>query len=75
MKVSRELKTGIIAILIISLAIWGFNFVKNKSLYEKTRLFYAEYNNVQGLISKSPVTINGLRVGKVAKITFHPTKK
>jgi len=75
LKISRELKTGIIALSIISLSIWGFNFIKNKSLYEKTRIFYAEYNNVQGLMSKSPVTINGLRVGKVSKITFHPTKK
>jgi len=73
--VSRELKTGIIALAIISLSIWGFNFIKNKSLYEKTRIFYAEYSNVQGLIAKSPVTINGLRVGKVVKITFHPYKK
>ncbi len=72
---SRELKTGIIALAIISLSIWGFNFIKNKSLYEKTRIFYAEYSNVQGLIAKSPVTINGLRVGKVVKITFHPYKK
>ncbi|MCF6222493.1 MAG: MlaD family protein [Flavobacteriaceae bacterium] len=72
---SRELKTGIVALAIISLSIWGFNFIKNKSLYEKTRIFYAEYSNVQGLIAKSPVTINGLRVGKVVKITFHPYKK
>lgn len=72
---SRELKTGVVALAIISLSIWGFNFVKNKSLYEKTRIFYAEYSNVQGLIPKSPVTINGLRVGKVVKITFHPYKK
>ncbi|NOQ92797.1 MAG: MCE family protein [Flavobacteriaceae bacterium] len=75
MKVSRELKTGVVAILIIVLSVWGFNFVKNRSLYEKTRTFYAEYSNVQGLIPTSPVTINGLRVGKVTKITFHPTKK
>ena len=75
MKVSRELKTGVIAILIIVLSVWGFNFVKNKNLYEKTRTFYAEYSNVQGLIPTSPVTINGLKVGKVSSITFHPTKK
>ncbi len=75
MKVSRELKTGVVAILIIVLSVWGFNFVKNQSLYKKTRTFYAEYSNVQGLIPTSPVTINGLRVGKVTEITFHPTKK
>jgi len=73
--VSRELKTGVVALLIIALSIWGYNFLKNKSLYKKTRTFYAEYSNVQGLIPKSPVTINGLKVGDVSKITFHPNKK
>lgn len=49
--------------------------MKNRSLYDKTRTFYAEYTNVQGLAPKSPVTINGLKVGTVSEITFHPFKK
>jgi len=49
--------------------------MKNRSLYDKTRTFYAEYTNVQGLAPKSPITINGLKVGTVSEITFHPSKK
>lgn len=49
--------------------------MKNQSLYDKTRTFYAEYTNVQGLAPKSPITINGLKVGTVSNISFHPTKK
>ncbi|MCK5637944.1 MAG: MCE family protein [Flavobacteriaceae bacterium] len=75
MKISRELKTGIAVILIIALSIWGFNFLKDRKLYDKTRDFYVEYANVQGLIQSSPVTINGLIVGKVSKISFHPAKE
>ncbi len=71
---SRELKTGIVSALIIILFIWGYNFLKDTSFTDNTRTFYAEYNNVQGLIPTSPVMINGLRVGKVSDITFHPTK-
>jgi len=74
LKISRELKTGIIAVLIIVLSVWGYNFLKNQSLYDNTRTFYATYTNVQGLIPTSPVTINGLKVGKVSKITFDPDK-
>ncbi|MEN8187239.1 MAG: MlaD family protein [Bacteroidota bacterium] len=74
MKISRELKTGIVAILIIILFVWGYNFLKDRSLTDKTRIFYAEYENVQGLIPTSMITINGLKVGKVSDITFHPTK-
>jgi len=73
--ISKEIKTGITAVIIIFLFVWGYNFIKNQSLYDKTRTFYAEYTNVQGLAPKSPVTINGLKVGTVSEITFHPYKK
>lgn len=75
MTITREIKTGIIAVIIIVLFFWGYNFLKNRGLYDRTRTFYAEYTNVQGLAPKSPVTINGLKVGTVSEITFHPFKK
>jgi len=73
--VSRELKTGVIAILIIILVIWGYNFMKNQKVFDNSRTLFAEYQNVQGLVKSSPVTINGLIVGKVEKISFHPSKE
>ncbi|RLD84466.1 MAG: MCE family protein [Bacteroidetes bacterium] len=72
---SRELKTGVIAILIIILVIWGYNFMKNQKVFDNSRTLFAEYQNVQGLVKSSPVTINGLIVGKVEKISFHPSKE
>ena len=72
MKISRELKTGAIVIVIIVLFIWGYNFLKDQSVYDNTRTFYVEYSNVQGLKVNSRVTINGLSVGKVNNIYFHP---
>lgn len=75
MKISREIKTGVIAVVIIILFIWSYSFLKDSSFTDKTRTFYAEYFNVQGMIPASPVLINGLKVGKIADITFHPTKK
>lgn len=73
-KISRELKTGIIAVLTIALFVWGFNFIKGSNLFESGRSFYVEYENVQGLSVSAPVTINGLKVGVVDKIYFHPNK-
>jgi len=75
LKLSKELKTGIIAISIIALVIWGYNFLKNQKLYDTSRTLYAEYNNVQGLSISSPITMNGLIVGKVKEISFHPSKE
>lgn len=74
MKISRELKTGVAALLIIVLFVWGFNFLKNQSVYDNTRVFYVEYPDIQGLAANSPVTISGLNVGKVSNISFHPSK-
>jgi phospholipid/cholesterol/gamma-HCH transport system substrate-binding protein len=73
--VTRELKTGIFAIIILAMFVWGYNFIKNQGFYDSTRTFYAEYTNVQGLSPKSAITINGLKVGTVSEITFHPEKK
>jgi phospholipid/cholesterol/gamma-HCH transport system substrate-binding protein len=75
---SREVKTGIIAVLTIALFIWGYNFLKGQNLFEgEFRSFYVEYNNIQGLNESSQVTINGLSVGKVVDINFNnsPEKK
>jgi phospholipid/cholesterol/gamma-HCH transport system substrate-binding protein len=74
LKISKELKTGVIAIGIIILFIWGYNFLKDQSVYDSTRRFYVEYTNVQGLNLNGAVTINGLKVGKVSDISFHPDK-
>jgi phospholipid/cholesterol/gamma-HCH transport system substrate-binding protein len=75
LKLSKELKTGIVAISIIALVIWGYNFMKNQRVFDNSRTLFAEYQNVQGLAKSSPITINGLIVGKVDKISFHPTKE
>ena len=74
MKISSELKTGLIALGAIAIFIWGFSYLKGEKLLDKSRYFYAEYNNVQGLVSSGAVTINGLKVGKVDAIYFHPKK-
>ncbi|MDP3352122.1 MAG: MlaD family protein, partial [Flavobacteriaceae bacterium] len=78
MKISNEYKAGFIAVFVIALFIWGFNYLKGKNLFEPAaRTFYTEYNNVQGLGKTSEVTINGLVVGQVTKISFStdPLKK
>ena len=72
MKISRELKTGVVAILIIALFIWGYNFLKGMNMFDgPLNIYFTEYNNVQGLNTASKVTINGVEVGKVIAINFN----
>ncbi|PQJ73465.1 MULTISPECIES: MlaD family protein [Polaribacter] len=69
---SKELKTGIVAIVIIAIFIWGYNFLKGQNLFDtNTRYFKVEYTNIGGLTESSLVTINGLKVGKVIDIGFN----
>ena len=70
MKRSREVKTAVLAIVSILLFIFGYSFLKGTNLLDKDRTFYVTYDNVQGLAKASPVTINGLMVGKVKDIVF-----
>ena len=70
MKFTREVKTGLLALAAILLFIFGYSFLKGKNLLENDRTFYAIYDNVEGLVPSSAVTINGLVVGQVISIDF-----
>ncbi|WP_228851481.1 MlaD family protein [Aegicerativicinus sediminis] len=70
MKISREVKTAILVISGIILFIYIYNFLKGDNLLTSSRIYYAYYDNVEGLSPSTPVTINGLNVGKVQTITF-----
>lgn len=70
MKITREIKTAILVIASILLFIWGYSFLKGRDLLSGYSKYYVKYSNVDGLVPSSPVTINGLTVGKVNSITL-----
>ena len=71
MKISREIKTGIIVLGGILLFILGFSYLKSTPLFDNSKTFYAVYHHVGGLQSGTQVTINGFTVGKVNDIKFN----
>jgi len=70
LKLTREIKTAILVIASILLFIWGYSFLKGRDLFTNYKTLYAEYDNVEDLSASAPVTINGLVIGKVNKITI-----
>lgn len=74
MKFSKELKAGVIALLAIVGFVILFQFMKGKSLFTTDNIFYAKYDNVEGLAQSSAVSINGLKVGQVDKIIPQKSK-
>jgi len=71
LKLTREIKTAILVIASILLFIWGYSFLKGRDLFTNYKTFYVEYDNVEDLAQSAPVTLNGLGVGKVNKITIN----
>lgn len=74
LKLSREVKTGLLTLVTLAAFIWGYNFIIGRSVFKSQRIFYAQYENVAGLMTANSVTINGLQVGQVDKMYFHPHK-
>jgi len=70
LKLSREAKTGIIVIAGIAALIFGLSYLKSSPLFERSKTFYAVYDNVGGLLAGTQVTINGYNVGNVTSIRF-----
>ena len=70
MKISKEVKVGIVTTLAIGCFIYGFNFLKGRNLFSSQRTFYAVYSNIDGLVEANPLMINGFKVGAVGKIVL-----
>lgn len=68
MKFTKEIKAGLIALLAIVGFVILFQFMKGKSVFTTDNIFYAKFDNVEGLAASNPVSINGLKVGQVDKI-------
>lgn len=68
MKFTKEIKAGLIALLAIIGFVILFQFMKGKSLFTTDNIFYAKFDNVEGLAASNPVSINGLKVGQVDEI-------
>lgn len=76
MKISRELKTGIVSLTIIALFIWGYNYLKGQNLFNApSKTYFTEYSDVQGLSTASVVTLSGVEVGKVVAVRFNKDPK
>lgn len=63
-----EVKIGILAIVAIGLAFWGFKFIQGTNLFSKSNVYYVNYDNVAGLTIGTPVQISGVNVGSVSDI-------
>ncbi|MCP9237585.1 MlaD family protein [Lewinella sp. JB7] len=70
-----EVKIGILAVVAILLAFWGFKFIQGSNLFSSSQTYYVDYKDVAGLTVGTPVQIAGVTVGTVKQINLDQVKK
>lgn len=68
MKVSQEVKVGLLAVVSLTMFYFGFRFLKGSDFFNSTNKYQVIYDNIDGLVASNPVRINGLSVGRVKSI-------
>ena len=73
-KLNKEIKVGVLIVLGLAFLYWGINFLGGRNFFSKTKIFYAVYDQVNGLAEANWVMINGVKVGEVREISFMDIK-
>ena len=70
MKITKEIKIALVAIVSIVLLFFGMNFLKGMTLFSNGDSYYITFKDISGLSSSSPIFANGYRVGVVRNVSF-----
>ena len=70
MNFSKEIKTAVFALSGFGLFFIGFNYLKSNDVFVRDNIFYAVYDNAEGLMVGTPVTIQGYQVGTIDKVSL-----
>ena len=73
-KMKREVKIGLFAVITLLALYWGINFLKGRDLFNRNMTYYASYEQVNGVQGSSAIFIKGVKVGAVTKILFDPSR-
>ena len=65
MKISNETKVGALTILALALLFIGFNYLKGRDVFSRTKKIYAVFTDLGSLEKSNEVKINGLPIGSV----------
>jgi phospholipid/cholesterol/gamma-HCH transport system substrate-binding protein len=70
MKISYEVRFGILAVIAIVALVFGASYMQGKRIFGSSLTLYAKYENVGGLIKGNAVLINGVTVGQVMETQY-----
>ena len=67
---TREVKIGLSFIAAVVCIIFGLNFLKGINIFAPSNRYYAEFDNLDGLVVSNNVVVRGYKVGQVTEITY-----
>jgi len=70
MRISKEVKTGFITIIVFALTIWGFNFLKGKDIFKPTNSFFIVFDRADGIIEAGNVMYKGYKIGNITTLEY-----
>jgi phospholipid/cholesterol/gamma-HCH transport system substrate-binding protein len=65
---NKELKVGLFSAISLVFLYFGFNYLKGIDFFERKKIYYAVYDNIDQLAVSNPVLVNGYAVGRVSHI-------
>lgn len=69
-KISREVKVGLLVALCLFLLYFGFRFLKGVNIFNPIHSYSGRFVQMNGLVEQAPVYVRGYKVGQVEKITY-----
>lgn len=70
MKISKEIKIALVAIVGILIMYFGINFLKGINLFSSNNYYYITFDDIQGLGASTPIYADGYKVGTVDDVEF-----
>jgi phospholipid/cholesterol/gamma-HCH transport system substrate-binding protein len=74
-KISKEFKIGLLAIVSLLILYFGVNFLKGQDFLSPTQSYYVFYSNVNGLGSSNQVLMDGYKIGIVGEMEIFQKRK
>ncbi|MCS6917595.1 MAG: MlaD family protein [Chitinophagales bacterium] len=69
-KVANEVKVGVLASIAIVLLVLGYNLMRGKNVFNRDKIYYSFYEQVDGLALASHVRYLGMNVGRVQEMVL-----
>ncbi len=70
MKITKEIKIALVAIVGILIMYFGINFLKGINLFSTNNYYYMTFKDIQGLGASTPIYADGYKVGTVDAVDF-----